>query len=85
MNNELNALFGLLRSSVKVQFTIPYECFDENIDNSNCDPCQRVMRSLDYLKADDSVRILISSVENYRNEDVIIIVEKKQTFGDGNE
>ena len=84
INDELKALFGLLRSSVKVQFTIPYECFDENIDNSNCDPCQRVMRSLDYLKTDDTLKILISSIES-SHDDVIIIVEKKQTFGDGNE
>ena len=82
MNDELNALFGLLRSSVKVQFTIPYECFDENIDNSNCDTCQRVMDSLDYLKTDDSVKLLISSIKS-SYDDVIIIVEKKQTFGDG--
>lgn len=81
MNNELNALFALLRSSVKVQFTIPYECFDENIDNSNCEICQRVRESLDYLKTDDSVKLLISSIES-SYDDVIIIVEKKQTFGD---
>ena len=82
MNDELKALCGLLRSSVRVRFTVPYDCFDKNIDNSNCKPCQRIHDSLEYLKADDSVRTLISSVENYRNEDVIIIVEKKQTFGD---
>ena len=82
MNDELKALCGLLRSSVSVRFTIPYEWFDENIDNSYCRPCQRVMESLDYLKTDDSVTTLVSSTKAHHNGDVIIIVKKKQRSGD---
>ncbi len=80
MNDELKALCGLLRGSIKVQFTIPYDFFDENIDNSNCKTCKRVHDSLEYLKTDDTVKTLISSLDCHPNEDVIVIVEKKQTF-----
>lgn len=78
MNDELKALCGLLRGSISVQFTIPYECFGEN---SLINPtCKRVHDSLEYLKTDDTVKTLISSLDCHPNEDVIVIVEKKQTF-----